>query len=243
MTRKLLLSALALATGVLAQAQIAEVSTPRPLLKGTQSEMYYPELSADGTQLKFSNADYSNLRVYDYASGATTAIKASRSEGFRAHFIGDKVSTEATAAKTTVQIEGSSLLITVNGTTRTYSPVECYAGYCWASLSPDQTKVMFVAAGKGIYITDLNGQILSHPGKYEAPVWYGNDHIVAMNATDDGHQYMSSQIVLLSADGSQVQELTKPESMSMYPTAAIKANRVVYNTIDGRLYEMDVTLK
>ena len=64
-----------------------------------------------------------------------------------------------------------------------------------------------------------------------------------MNAKDDGHQYMSSQIVLLSADGKQVQDLTKPESMSMNPAAAISANRVVYNTIDGRLYEMTVTLK
>lgn len=31
--------------------------------------------------------------------------------------------------------------------------------------------------------------------------------------------------------------------MSMNPAAAISANRVVYNTIDGRLYEMTVTLK
>ena len=125
----------------------------------------------------------------------------------------------------------------------TNSIVHGYAGYCWPSLSPDGTKVMFVAAGKGIYITDLKGCILSQPGKYEAPVWYGNNHIVAMNAKDDGHQYMSSQIVLLSADGKQVQDLTKPESMSMNPAAAISANRVVYNTIDGRLYEMTVTLK
>ena len=243
MRRKILLSALAFTACVWAQAQIAEVSAPRPLLKGTQSEMYYPVLSADGTQLMFSKADYSDLRVYDYASGATKAVTATRPEAFRARFRGDKVSTAQPTTGTAVSVKGSKLIITVNGTIHEYTPVKCYAGYCWPSLSPDGTKVMFVAAGKGIYITDLKGNVLSHPGKYEAPVWYGNNHIVAMNAKDDGHQYMSSQIVLLSADGAQVQELTKPESMSMNPAAAISINRVVYNTIDGRLYEMTVTLK
>lgn len=243
MKKKLLLSALAFTACAWAQAQIAEVSAPRPLLKGTQSEMYYPVLSADGTQLMFSNADYSNLRVYDYASGATQAVSATRPEAFRARFIGDKVATAQPAAGTAVSVKGSKLVITANGVSNEYTPVECYAGYCWPSLSPDGTKVMFVAAGKGIYITDLKGNILSHPGKYEAPVWFGNDYIVVMNAKDDGHQYMSSQILLLSADGTQTQALTKPESMSMNPAAAINANRVVYNTIDGRLYEMTVTLK
>lgn len=243
MRKKILLSALALTACVWTQAQIAEVSAPRPLLKGTQSEMYYPVLSADGTQLMFSKADYSDLRVYNYASGATKAVNTTRPEAFRARFVGDKVSTAQPATGTSVSVKGSKLIITTNGTSREYTPVDCYAGYCWPSLSPDGTKVMFVAAGKGIYITDLKGNILSHPGKYEAPVWYGNNHIVAMNAKDDGHQYMSSQIVLLSTDGAQVQNLTKPESMSMYPAAAISANRVVYNTIDGRLYEMTVTIK
>lgn len=243
MRKIILLSALAFTACVWAQAQIAEVSAPRPLLKGTQSEMYYPILSDDGTQLMFSDADHSNLRVYDYASGATKAVKTTRTEAFRARFVGDKVSTTQPATSTAVSVKGSKLIITTGGIVHEYTPVECYAGYCWPSLSPDGTKVMFVAAGKGIYITDLKGNILSHPGKYEAPVWYGDNHIVAMNAKDDGHQYMSSQIILLSADGSKMQDLTKPESMSMYPAAAISANRVVYNTIDGRLYELTVTLK
>ena len=102
---------------------------------------------------------------------------------------------------------------------------------------------MFFAAGFGIVITDLNGNILSTPGNFEAPVWYGNDHIVAMNATNDGHNYRSSQIVLLSADGTQFQALTKPESMTMNPTASFDAGKIVYATIDGRLYQMNIKLK
>jgi hypothetical protein len=74
-------------------------------------------------------------------------------------------------------------------------------------------------------------------------VWFGDNHIVAMNATNDGHNYRSSQIVLMSVDGSQFQELTKPESMTMNPTASFVAGKIVYATIDGRLYQMNLKLK
>ena len=50
-------------------------------------------------------------------------------------------------------------------------------------------------------------------------------------------------ILLLSVDGSQKQELTKPESMTMNPTASFEAGKIVYATIDGRLYQMNLKLK
>lgn len=142
-----------------------------------------------------------------------------------------------------VRTEGTKLFITVNGVETAYTPVKKSAGYIWASMSPDGRKVMFFAAGHGIVITDLHGNIISEPGNFEAPVWYDNNVIVAMNATDDGHQLKSSQIVMLRADGSEIQELTRPESMSMNPTASAAAGMIVYNTIDGRLYQMNIKLR
>jgi hypothetical protein len=47
----------------------------------------------------------------------------------------------------------------------------------------------------------------------------------------------------MTVDGSKIQELTRPESMAMNPTASIAAGKIVYNTIDGRLYQMNITLK
>lgn len=143
----------------------------------------------------------------------------------------------------TVRIEGSKLYIGHGGAEKAYSPVESYAGYLWASVSPDKTKVMFFAAGKGIYIVDLQGNVVSELGNYEAPVWYGNDCVVAMNAKHNGYQHISSQIVMMRADGSEFQELTRPESMTMNPSASIHSGKIVYNTIDGRLYQMNITLK
>lgn len=216
-----------------AKAQIADVSPAKQLLRGVDSGMYYPELSLDGNTLTFSAADHSNLREYDFVDNVTVRIDAA------------KAPKHASASKVAVSTEGSKLIVRQGNKTSEYTPVESYAGYLWPSLSPDGTKIMFVAAGKGIVVTDLKGKIISLPGskRLEAPVWFGNNHIVAMNTTDDGHQLASSQIVLLTLDGSASQELTRPESMAMFPAASGSAERVVYNTIDGRLYLLNVKLR
>ena len=130
--------------------------------------------------------------------------------------------------------------MTVGGQERVFSPVDSWAGYLWASLSPDGKRVAFFAAGKGIVIIDLRGQMLAMLGNYEMPCWYNNDYIVAQNATDDGHQFTSSQLMLLKADGTWQVELTKPASMAMHPTCG--GGKIVYSTIDGLLYEMHINI-
>ena len=279
-------------------AQIANMESVTPLLKGVESDMHHPVLSVDGSRLLFSSCNYTGLRMYDFNDNVVTKVSNEDRAGFDATFspdgseiyfvtqtrdgvrnlrqvkkydiasrqitemtqqgrvVGRPVATAkgfattvdgtlvATDKKATrVRTEGAQLFITQNGVEKAYSPIENCVGYIWASLSPDGSKVMFFAAAHGIVITDLNGNILSMPGNYEAPVWYGNNHIVAMNATNDGYNYHSSQIVLLSVDGSQKQELTKPESMTMNPTASFEAGKIVYATIDGRLYQMNINLK
>ena len=236
MNKKTLTLALAAVAGIAAgHAQIARVSTPEPILKGQESEMYNPVMSKDGSTLLFSDVDHTNLRSYDLQAGVVSAVKATSKEAMTAQF--DKAG-KVVFSSPVVEAKGSTIII--NG--KSYSPVPSYAGYTWESVSPDGKKVMFFAAGVGIIVTDLNGNIIARPGKYEAPVWFGNNHIVAQNATDDGHQYHSSQIVLLNLDGSEVQELTKPESMTFSPAASAEAGKVVYSTIDGRLYQVNIEL-
>lgn len=296
--KKLFLSVLAIAGIATMNAQIANVESVTPLLKGVESDMHHPVLSVDGSRLLFSSCNYTGLRMYDFNDNVVTKVSDEERAGFDATFspdgseiyfvsqiregvrnlrqvkkynvasrqitemtqqgraVGRPVATTkgfattidgtlvATDKKTTrVRTEGAQLFITQNGVEKAYSPIENCVGYIWASLSPDGNKVMFFAAAHGIVITDLNGNILAMPGNYEAPVWFGNNHIVAMNATNDGYNYHSSQIVLLSVDGSQKQELTKPESMTMNPTASFDAGKIVYATIDGRLYQMNINLK
>ena len=132
-----------------------------------------------------------------------------------------------------VYTTGSQLIVNINGKEHRYTPVESYAGYLWSSISPNGDKIAFFAAGKGIVVTDLNGKVLAELGNYEMPCWYNNDYIVAQNATDDGHQFTSSQILLLKADGSFCHELTAKTSMTIQPTAG--GGKIVYTTIDGNL--------
>ncbi|MDD2960759.1 MAG: hypothetical protein PHR45_01595 [Muribaculaceae bacterium] len=142
-----------------------------------------------------------------------------------------------------VYTEGSKVVVGNNGKENEYSPVESFAGYLWATLSPDNSKIAFFAAGKGIVVMSLDGKVISLLGNYEKPVWYGNNYIVAQNATDDGHQYSSSQILLLKADGSFKKELTTPTSMTMHPSASAQSGKIVYDTVDGRIYMMEITIK
>ena len=141
---------------------------------------------------------------------------------------------------TSVYTTESKLVVIVNGQQRELTPVESFAGYLWASLSPDGKKIAFFAAGKGIVVCDLTGKVLATLGNYEMPSWYDNDYLVAQNTKDDGHQFVSSQIMLLKADGTFEKALTTPSSMTMQPTAA--AGRIVYTTIDGNLFEMHINI-
>lgn len=246
-------------------AQVARVVSTQPLLQGVESEMYHPHISPDGSMLLFSSVNYRGLKLYDFNDGVTTRISDEPRAGFEARFTADGISYEVkkegafgrdayamksrklgkkvkAEAPVSVRTEGSVLYITRNGVEKGYSPVESYAGYLWESLSPDGTKVMFFAAGKGVVVTDLDGNVLSRPGKFENPVWLGNNAIVAMRATYDGHQFCSSQIVATDLQGADLVELTRPESMTMYPTATAAGDKVVCNTIDGRLILMNVEL-
>lgn len=146
------------------------------------------------------------------------------------------------AAENPITIEGDNILLVGNdGTVTRIHPVDC-AGYIWASLSPDGSRLMFVAAGHGVYITDLAGNVLSNIPDLQAPVWVNNDVIAAMISTDDGHQFSSSQIVLSRADGSEIQDVTDPGSFTFEPVVSSDRNAIIYHTIDGVYYQMPFTL-
>ncbi len=140
-----------------------------------------------------------------------------------------------------VYTTGSQLVVNINGKENRYTPVESYAGYLWSSISPNGDKIAFFAAGKGIVVTDLRGKVLAELGNYEMPCWYNNDYIVAQNATDDGYQFTSSQILLLKADGTFKHELTPKTSMTMQPTSG--GGKIAYTTIDGNLTVITIDIK
>lgn len=268
MKKQLLLACMASALTLSAQNVV--VGTPQQLLKGVETAAYMPVLSKDGSMMLYNIDVNKGLKMYSFADDVSMTIENGDVFVLNAGFDGtDNVTYDKsvpsgallersavsynmnshkavakvrkTASKgVEVSVDGSKLLISINGTVREYTPVECHAGYLCASVSPNGKYIAFQAGGKGVFITDLEGKIVASLGKYEFPAWCGNDYVVVQNATDDGHQLHSSQILLLKSDGSQQVQLTKPVSMSLNPTASADGSKVVYNTIDGRLYMINL---
>jgi len=191
---------------------------------------------------------YRSAYMFDPSTGTTTQLAAEQHGAMRpveatqgvAVVADGRLMARGLEKGTAVWTVGDRLYLIVDGQQRVFSPVEAYAGYLWASLSPNGQRVAFFAAGKGIIVTDLRGQIVAMLGNYEMPSWLDDDYIVAQHATDDGHQFTSSQVVLLKADGTWQHALTEPSSMTMHPSAA--AGSVAYTTIDGHLYLMRIAI-
>ena len=115
------------------------------------------------------------------------------------------------------------------------------ANYIWASLSPDQTMILFNTK-YGTAVCDLDGNEIINVGNVNAPVWFGNEYIVGMNDLHDGYHFTSSNIVIASVDGAERQELTDAMEMGYYPDVDAKSGRIVYHTEKGQIRMMQLNL-
>lgn len=132
-------------------------------------------------------------------------------------------------------------LVDETGFTRALQPVNDSNGYLWASLSPDGTMVMFEAAGHGVVICDLNGQVIADLGAFLMPSWYNNEYIIAMSNAGNTRTNGSS-IWLLSRDGDVCKPLTRSDERAVQP---MTANGKVLYTIqyDGTVKQLELDIK
>ena len=115
--------------------------------------------------------------------------------------------------------------------------------YICASLSPDQTRILF-RTKKGTAICDLNGNELVNLGtEINAPVWYGNDYVVGMDSEHDGYYNTSAAIVIASVETKELQYLTDPADMGIFPNVDAASGRIVYCTESGdiRMLQLNLT--
>ena len=115
--------------------------------------------------------------------------------------------------------------------------------YICASLSPDQTRILF-RTQKGTAICDLNGNELVNLGReINAPVWYGNDYVVGMDSEHDGYYNTSAAIVIASVETKELQYLTNPADMGIFPNVDAASGRIVYGTENGdiRMLQLNLT--
>lgn len=112
--------------------------------------------------------------------------------------------------------------------------------YCWSSLSPDKQHLMFVA-GNDAYVSNLSGGNLTCLGRLHAPVWRGNDYVVAMDDKDDGSRFTSSEIIIVGIDGNNRQQLSlSSDEIKMFPAVSPDGSQVAYHSTDGKVYLMTI---
>ncbi len=140
-----------------------------------------------------------------------------------------------------VSNEDLKLVLYKNGTRTELYPHGTDVNYIWSSISPDGTKILFNTR-KGTAVCDLNGKELVNLGNYNAPVWYGNDYVVATLEENDGHNYTGGAVVILSVDGQLKQQLTDMTEIAMTTSASYETGQIAYDDLDGNIRLMQISL-
>lgn len=114
--------------------------------------------------------------------------------------------------------------------------------YIWPSLSPDGKYLLFTKAGKGTYVSDLNGVVLYDLGKANYPVWGKEGNwVVFMEDKDDGQNIISSDIKIISLETLQIFNLTNTSDViEMYPDYCAAADAVVFHTLTGKIIKLNL---
>ncbi len=222
---------------------------------------YEPQFSTDNSKVFFrktifeNNRRFNAVQSYDLKTKANNELLAPQrllnkiyplNNGVIA-FSGKNILratvTKSNATPVVVSANEDLKIMLYNGKISYINPLNMpETRYIWVSLSPNSKKILFTAAGKGTYICDLNGKILSSLGSVNAPVWFNNDYVVAMEDKDDGHRVISSKIVLISVAKKTKTDISTTNKIAMYPTASGKANRIAYHTENGEIEVVDVMM-
>lgn len=146
-------------------------------------KVYYIAMHVKPNRLVFRSA-----HEFDPATGKTREVLAGQHGAVHAiagtrgmAVVGENKSWNTASAGTLAWTLGTSLFIVKDGVTRTLTPVPGSVGYLWAQVSPGGDKVLFEAAGKGLYVVDLQGNVLMNTRPYIMPCWFNDDVIVAQS--------------------------------------------------------------
>ena len=139
--------------------------------------------------------------------------------------------------KPLVIIENRSIVLYGNQSRKVLKPLGDGI-YIWPLISPDGTKLLFTLAGRGTYISDLNGNIIIDLGVADAPQWSPDGEWIAfMDDKDDGDNYTASDIYITKIDGTSRTALTNTsDEIEMYPAWGTDNNKLVCATNRGEIF-------
>lgn len=100
-----------------------------------------------------------------------------------------------------------------------------------ATPSPDGERIAFEVMGGNLYIMDSDGSNIVDLGKANRPEWSPDgNYLAAMLAEDDGHQYLKSDIVAFTTDGSECLYFTTSSGLiAMNPSWSPDGSKIAFH--------------
>lgn len=135
-----------------------------------------------------------------------------------------------------VYIENRNLILVRNGKKTILNPLG-EGIYLWPSISPDGKKILFTLGGKGSYICDFNGKILTELGYANYPKWSPDGNwVLFMKDEDNGYNFTESDLYVKSSDGTEEFKLTSTDDIiELYGEWSPAGDAVVYHTDKGEI--------
>lgn len=221
---------------------------------------YQPVFTNDGEKIFFKKnvfekgKKYSSLHAYNLKTKKESLIRPESRELMQIKIRGDNlvcrqgstiqqingktnnIIKSSNISSAVVFPDGNGLIVEDSKGFRSISPVG-KGHYIWSSVSPDKKRLLFTVAGRGTFITDLNGDLIANLGRAHAPKWSPDGRwVVYMDDRDDGDRYISSTINVIKSDASERIILTTGENLAMHPNWSYDGQRIVYHTLEGEIH-------
>lgn len=146
----------------------------------------------------------------------------------------------AIASRPIVSNSNLKLMLTVNGSTRQFTPNGDQFSYIWASISPNGERVLYYVSELGCYSCRLDGSNMIKLGELRAPNWLDDNTVVGMRDYDNGITITSSTIVAKTLDGTE-QNLTGNDMIAIFPQVAGKAGKIAFSNLQGEIFIINFT--
>jgi Tol biopolymer transport system component len=223
---------------------------------------YDVKISADESTVLFKktefikNLRYTSLYQYSFTDSKTVKIANAVREKLTPVFVQNKPAfvkgkslvkdANITDSEITsfINIEDKKMALYKGSSKKILTPNGENESYFWASVSPDGKRIVYTTAIKGTFVCNIDGSNSVSLGKINAPVWLNNQWIVGMDDKDDGTAILSSSLVASTIDGKVRQTLPTPSiKIALYPAASPDGKKIVFNTGNGEIYLMNITIK
>lgn len=222
---------------------------------------YNAQISNDGTSILYNRVEFVNnrrqntLMSFSRKENRLQRITEPSREKVSPRFSGNRpafvrgrtyVRTGIPAAETPplITIEDRKMVIYTAAGRRVLDPNGGDASYIWPSFSPDGRHIVYTVAGRGTFVSRTDGSAVRSLGALNAPQWLNNQWVVGMDDRDDGARVVASDLYVVSIDGKKRQRLnTPPGKIAMYPAVSPEGNRIAFNTDQGEIYIMSITIQ